>query len=104
MRKIPNIFVNPKNSSITLSMKEQKCSLIWLHGLGDKAEGFMSFFSHSHSPLYTGVKVKMIQAPERRVTLNNGAITNSWYNIRSMKRFTEDEEKVFNFEHINETM
>lgn len=29
---------------------------------------------------------------------------NSWYDIRSLKRFTEDEEKVFNFDHINETM
>lgn len=72
MRRIPNVFVHPTNSSITLSMKEQKFSLIWLHGLGDKAEGFMSFFSHSSSPLYTGARIKMLQAPLRPVSINQG--------------------------------
>jgi phospholipase/carboxylesterase len=90
MRKIPTIFIHPTNQSITLSMKDQKCSLIWLHGLGDKAKGFMSFFTHSHSPLYSGLRIKMLQAPQRAVTINNSAITNSWYDIRSLKRFTED--------------
>jgi phospholipase/carboxylesterase len=90
MRKLPNIFIHPANQSITLSAKDPKCSLIWLHGLGDKAEGFMSFFTHSHSPLYSGLRIKMLQAPQRPVTLNNSAITNSWYDIKSLKRFTED--------------
>jgi len=30
----------------------------------------------------------MIQAPKRPVTLNGGTIMNSWYDIRSLKRFT----------------
>ena len=70
MRKAPNVIVNSLTNSITLSLSDQKCSLIWLHGLGDSASGFTSFFSHSKSLLYSGVRVKLIQAPLRSVTIN----------------------------------
>jgi phospholipase/carboxylesterase len=84
-----NVITNAIDKSITLIGKDPKCSLIWLHGLGDKSEGFKSFFCHSHSPVYAGIKIKLIQAPERPVTINGGAVTNSWYDIKSLKRFTE---------------
>lgn len=88
MKQIPNILRNSVDHSITLSLKNSNCSLIWLHGLGDSAEGFLSYFCHSHSPLYEGVRIKLLQAPKRKVTINNGALANSWYDIRSLNRFT----------------
>lgn len=71
-KKIPEIYRNVQNSSITLTYGQPKCTLIWLHGLGDSSEGFLSFFTHSHSPLYENVKIKLIQAPLRNITINNG--------------------------------
>lgn len=72
MRRIPQIYRNALDSSITISYGNPKCSLIWLHGLCDTSEGFASYFMHSHSPVYSGVRVKLIQAPLKRITLNNG--------------------------------
>ena len=96
-RKIPEIYRNVSNSSITLTYGKPHCTLIWLHGLGDTSEGFLSFFTHSHSPLYDQVKIKLIQAPLRRITINQGEVSHSWYNVKSLQRFTEPEEDVFDF-------
>ena len=52
MRRIPQIYRNALDSSITISYGNPKCSLIWLHGLCDTSEGFASYFMHSHSPVY----------------------------------------------------
>ena len=103
-KKIPNVIRNPKDNSITLSYGKPCCSLIWLHGLGDTSEGFLSFFAHSHSPLYNNVKIKLIQAPLRQITLNHGETCNSWYDIKSFDRFKGNEEDVFNFDDIKESI
>lgn len=89
MKQIPNIFRNTIDHSITITAKNPSCSLIWLHGLGDSAEGFLSYFCHSHSPVYEGVRIKLLQAPLRKVTINNNSLANSWYDIKSLNRFTE---------------
>ena len=97
-KMMPSIFRNVMDSSITLTHGSHKKTLIWLHGLGDTSEGFVSFFTHSHSPLYHNTKIKLIQAPLRRVTINNGEVCNSWYDIKSLERFTKKNEDVFNLD------
>jgi hypothetical protein len=52
IKKIPQIYRNILDSSITISYAKPKCSLIWLHGLGDTSEGYSSFFTHLRSPVY----------------------------------------------------
>lgn len=74
-------------------------SLIWLHGLGGEAEHYVSFFSHGDSAVYQGCRVKLLQAPLRYTTINMQE-NFSWYDIKSLKRFTLPEEQVFSFEDI----
>lgn len=72
IKKIPQIIRNAEDSSIKITYGRPKCSLIWLHGLCDNSEGFYSYFAHSHSPVYNGVSVKLIQAPLKNITINKG--------------------------------
>ncbi len=67
-------------------------SIIWLHGLGDSSLGFADFFELPQSPLYQGAKVKLIQAPLRRVTINGGMKCNSWYDIKMLNWMADDSE------------
>jgi hypothetical protein len=90
LKKIPNIYRNIQDSSITISYGKPKCSIIWLHGLCDTSEGFFSYFTHSYSPVYEGVRVKLIQAPLKNITLNRGEVCHGWYDIMSTNRFSGD--------------
>ncbi len=51
-------------NGITLTPKEHKFSLIWLHGLGDTCEGFLDTF-YSAKPFLpnSNTKVILLQAP-----------------------------------------
>lgn len=74
VKKIPQVYRNIQDNSISLTYKAPQRTLIWLHGLCDTSEGFYSFFTHSHSPLYhpnLNLKIKLIQAPLRHITINN---------------------------------
>lgn len=88
VRRVPEVYRNVQDSSITLSYGKPQRTLIWLHGLCDTADGFLSFFSHSHSPLYHGTKIKLLQAPLRHITVNNGNVCHGWYDMKSFNRFT----------------
>lgn len=101
--KIPNVIRSKTDHSITLACSQPRFTLIWLHGLGGDTESFVSFFTHSSSPLYRGLRIKLIQAPTRSVTINGGEQCASWYDLRSMKRFTEPEENVFNLAQLDES-
>jgi len=57
------------------------CTLIWLHGLGDSAEGFRDFFTASNSPAPADARVRLLTAPRAKVTANNYRYFNSWYDI-----------------------
>lgn len=98
--KIPQIVRNSFDKSITISYEKPKYSLIWMHGLGDEAESYVPFFTHITSPLYNGCRVKLIQAPSRWLTVNQ-AECNSWYDLRSLNRFTEPEDIVFDLNQVN---
>ena len=56
--------------------------LVWLHGLGDSAEGFLPVFYCEDSPVPAETKVRLLTAPLAPVTLNNRMIMNSWYDIK----------------------
>lgn len=98
--RVPKIVRNPTDRSISLSHRPNHCSLIWLHGLGDSSEGFLSFFTHALSPLYRGVRIKLLQAPTIPVTINQFAEMPAWYDIKSTARFKGEESSVFDMQQV----
>lgn len=57
-------------------------TIIWLHGLGDSAEGFVDLFSSN--PLLPNCKVVLPTAPYQPVTINFGTSCNSWYDFKNL--------------------
>lgn len=73
-----------------------KYSLIWLHGLGDSANGFADIFLDEHWRFTPDTcKVILLTAPERPVTLNEGMVMNSWYDIKSLKSKVDSLEQLY---------
>lgn len=101
--KMPQVIRNAVDKSITLMMEDAKFSLIWLHGLGDSSEGFTDFFMHPKSPLYNGARIRLLQAPYRPVTINNGIPFNSWYDIKSFNKVTGRDEDQYNMKEVKES-
>ena len=65
--------------------KEHKHTLIWLHGLGDSADGFKGIFGHPAKTMVPPTcKVVLPTAPIRPVTINNGMEMTSWYDIMDL--------------------
>jgi phospholipase/carboxylesterase len=56
-------------------------TLIWLHGLGDSAEGFLPVFKDYFS--IENCRIVLLTAPVRPVTINGGMQMNSWFDIIS---------------------
>ena len=89
--------IEKKPTDITLTpVEEHKYTLIWLHGLGDTAEGFLNFF-YSEKPWLPNMNTKVIllEAPKQPVTINNGEMMHSWYDIAPIlgsKNQTQDNE------------
>ena len=84
--RVPNLLRNQTDKSITLWFGRPKYSLLWLHGIGDEAQTFVPFFSHLQSPLFQGCRVKLLQAPQRFMTLNQ-EVGNAWFDLKSSNRF-----------------
>jgi len=61
-----------EDRSILLTGNEPRFSLIWLHGLGDSSEGFLDWWKMPTSPLHLGARICLLQAPNRKVTVNQG--------------------------------
>ena len=68
-----------------IPQEEHTHSLVWLHGLGDSAYGFLDVFDE-HKIAPATCKVILPTAPERAVTLNGGMKMTSWYDIVSLDR------------------
>lgn len=58
--------------------------VIWLHGLGDSGAGFAPIVPMLNLPQNHGVRFIFPHAPEQAVTINQGYIMRSWYDIKSM--------------------
>jgi len=65
---------------------EHKYTLLWMHGLGDSAEGFLDFFYSPKSVVpNANTKVILLNAPKQPVTCNGGYAMNSWYDILELR-------------------
>lgn len=58
--------------------------VIWLHGLGDSGAGFSPIVPVLKLPEDHQIRFVFPHAPKQAVTINQGAITRSWYDIKSM--------------------
>ena len=63
---------------------EHKCTVIWLHGLGDSGEGFAPVAAHLNLPAELGIKFLFPHAPVQAVTINGGMEMRAWYDIKSL--------------------
>ena len=61
-------------------------TIIWLHGLGDSAYGFLPIFEELD--ILPDCKIVLLTAPKQPVTVNRGAVMNSWYDIESFDKNT----------------
>ena len=66
---------------------DHKYTMIWLHGLGDSGEGFLDLFLSEYNIVSSYTKIVLPTAPAVPVTINNGMICNSWYDIKSLGIF-----------------
>lgn len=73
---LEKIIVNPAS-------KATSC-VIWLHGLGDSGAGFSPIVSALQLPQDHQIRFIFPHAPEQAVTINQGAVMRSWYDIKSM--------------------
>jgi phospholipase/carboxylesterase len=58
--------------------------VIWLHGLGDSGAGFSPIVPELGLPKNHPVRFVFPHAPEQAVTINQGYVMRSWYDIKSM--------------------
>ena len=70
-------------------------TLVWLHGLGDTAYGFVDVFLNTVlDPTPLSWKIVLLTAPERPVTLNFGYKSTSWYDIYELGSHKIDVEQL----------
>ena len=88
---------------LTPASAEHTHTLIWMHGLGDSAMGFLDIFDSEISPVPPSTKVVLPTAPLRPVTLNGGMAMNAWFDILTLDTSLGAETKRYNEEHIEES-
>jgi len=70
---------------ITVEPKSQATAcVIWLHGLGDSGAGFAPVVPELGLPQEHSIRFVFPHAPEQPVTINQGYVMRSWYDIKSM--------------------
>lgn len=57
--------------------------VIWLHGLGDSGAGFAPVVPLLNLPQDHTIRFVFPHAPEQAVTINNGFVMPSWYDIKN---------------------
>lgn len=103
MQEIAGVLRNKTDKSITLMPEKPFFSLIWLHGLGDSSQGFLPFFQMQQSPLSHGARIRLLNAPLRKVTINYGATSTSWYDILNLSTHANATDR-FNLEQVRESL
>ena len=73
---------------IAPTAQPQEGTIIWLHGLGASGDDFVPIVPHLNLPQ---VRFIFPHAPERPVTINNGWIMRSWYDIQTLEESDERE-------------
>lgn len=88
---------------ITPSSGKHTETLIFLHGLGDTAKGWFSFFSDINTtPCLPTTKVVLLTAPSTPVTANRGAKMPSWYDIKTFGAHPDQFEDAIGVDSIRE--
>ena len=77
-------------------------TIIWLHGLGDSAEGFLPIFEERD--ILPDCKVVLLTAPKQPVTLNGGYVMNSWYDIERIGRNTVHPQATVSAQRISKVI
>jgi phospholipase/carboxylesterase len=91
MKSVLNLKIEKSGRNIILTPDSGYNSVfIWMHGLGDSAQGYLDVFDNENRPVPKDMKVILLTAPEAPVTLNGGYLMNSWYDIKSLGRTEED--------------
>ncbi|OMJ86279.1 hypothetical protein SteCoe_12267 [Stentor coeruleus] len=67
-----------------------KRTLVWLHGLGDSAQGFLPIFKEHK--IFEHCKIVLLTASSRPISLYKGAEMNAWYNFSSIENLEITEE------------
>lgn len=73
---IDSIIKNPKGNADS--------AVIWLHGLGDSGAGFSGVIPSLGLNPQHAIRFVFPNAPEQPVTINNGFVMRSWYDIKTM--------------------
>lgn len=60
-------------------------TLIWMHGLGDTAQGYLDVFTTNITPVPKTTKVILLTAPIRKVTINMGMEMTSWFDFKNFE-------------------
>ena len=81
-----------QGKNIILEPPRHLRTLVWLHGLGDSADGFLPLFENFQ--VVDDCKIVLLTAPIRPVTLNMGFEMTSWYDIAALGRRDMNEQVV----------
>lgn len=84
--RIPTLLRNAIDGSLTISYQQPKYTLLWLHGLADRPDSYIPFFTHHLSPLYEGCRVKIIPAPVRNLTATQSEEP-AWYDPAAISAY-----------------
>lgn len=74
IRKGSDVYLNPKG--------QHTHTLVFMHGLGDTADGYIDLFMDKSSPTPATMKIVLLTAPTRAVTINMGMKMPSWFDFR----------------------
>ena len=78
-------MTSTKLERVTVEPNYQATScIIWLHGLGDSGAGFAPIVPVLSLPQEHTIRFVFPHAPKQAVTINQGAVMRSWYDIKSM--------------------
>mmetsp|Transcript_18310 Transcript_18310/g.2528 ORF Transcript_18310/g.2528 Transcript_18310/m.2528 type:complete len:97 (+) Transcript_18310:31-321(+) len=69
-----HIYLNPKGGHTH--------TLIFMHGLGDTAAGYLDIFTGHMNPVSATTRVVLLTAPIRTVTVNMGMQMTSWFDFK----------------------
>lgn len=79
-------------------------TLIWMHGLGDTADGYLdTFLNPDINPVTLTTKIVLLTAPIRSVTINMGQKMTSWFDFKEFVISDENFEKAVGVDEIRDS-
>jgi lysophospholipase-2 len=85
MSRTPKVVRDGSSNTISIIPPSgtHSSTIVWMHGLGDSADGFFDVAQMLSTQMpYT--KFILPTAPSQPVTLNGGMVMNSWYDIKGL--------------------